>query len=172
MLGGVSLNKDSGFLEKRFTPRAAVTFSHSLPIAMPLCLHASLLHARPPHSPWLLLVILTVFNLRKRLTWCAACLSGARRGSLEESVSALPPRRSRRRGVRSVHFLHLLQVGAANFALISAAAGGVHALASAPHTPLRPPGSHLRPPLRDVRRCGPLHFPLPLLLRAGQVRED
>jgi hypothetical protein len=30
--GRVSLNKDSGFLEKGFTPRAAVTFLHSLPI--------------------------------------------------------------------------------------------------------------------------------------------
>jgi hypothetical protein len=29
----VSLNKDLGFLEKGFTPRAAVTFSHSLPIS-------------------------------------------------------------------------------------------------------------------------------------------
>jgi hypothetical protein len=26
--------------------------------------------------------------------------------------------------------------------------------------------------LLDVRRCGPLHFPLPLFFRAGQVRED
>jgi hypothetical protein len=42
----VSLNKDSGFLEKGFTPHAAVTFSHFLPIAAPLCLRASLLHAR------------------------------------------------------------------------------------------------------------------------------
>jgi hypothetical protein len=38
--------------------------------------------------------------------------------------------------------------------------------------PLCPPGSHLRPPLRDIRRCGPLYFPLSVLLRAGQVRED
>jgi hypothetical protein len=36
----VSLNKDSRFLEKGFTPRAAGTISHSLPIAcapLPLC---------------------------------------------------------------------------------------------------------------------------------------
>jgi hypothetical protein len=36
----VSLNKDSGFVEKGFTPRAAVTLSHSLPIAyapLPSC---------------------------------------------------------------------------------------------------------------------------------------
>jgi hypothetical protein len=38
--GRVSLNRDSGFLEKGFTPRAAVTFSHSLPIdcaSLPSC---------------------------------------------------------------------------------------------------------------------------------------
>jgi hypothetical protein len=38
--GRVSLNKDSGFLEKGFTPRAAVTLSHSLPITcapLPSC---------------------------------------------------------------------------------------------------------------------------------------
>jgi hypothetical protein len=44
--GRVSLNKDSGFLEKGFTPRAVVTFSHSLPIGCAHCLRASLLHAR------------------------------------------------------------------------------------------------------------------------------
>jgi hypothetical protein len=85
---------------------------------------------------------------------------------------ALPPRRSRRRGVRAAHLLHLLRVGTTDLALLSAAAGGVRASASAPHTPLRPLGNHLRPPLRDVRRCGPLHFSLPLLLRASQVREE
>jgi hypothetical protein len=45
----------------------------------------------PPHTPWLPLVTPTAFNLRKRLTWCATCLGGARRGSPEESVPALPP---------------------------------------------------------------------------------
>jgi hypothetical protein len=53
--GWVSLNEDSGFLEKGFTPRAAVTLSHSLPIdcaslpscsSTPLFLHAPLLYAR------------------------------------------------------------------------------------------------------------------------------
>jgi hypothetical protein len=41
--GRVSLNKDSGFFEKGFTPRAAVTFSHSLPIGyapLPSCFSA------------------------------------------------------------------------------------------------------------------------------------
>jgi hypothetical protein len=42
----VSLNKDSCFLEKGFTPRATITFLHSLPIVAPLFLHAPLLHAR------------------------------------------------------------------------------------------------------------------------------
>jgi hypothetical protein len=44
--GRVSLNRDSGFLEKGFTPRAAVTFLYSLPIACALCLRAPLLRAR------------------------------------------------------------------------------------------------------------------------------
>jgi hypothetical protein len=38
--GRVSLRKDSGFLEKGFTPHVAVTFSHSLPIGcapLPSC---------------------------------------------------------------------------------------------------------------------------------------
>jgi hypothetical protein len=43
--GRVSLNKDLGFLEKGFTPRDVVTFSHSLPSPAPLCLRAPLLHA-------------------------------------------------------------------------------------------------------------------------------
>jgi hypothetical protein len=45
----------------------------------------------PPHTPWLRLVTLTVSSLRKHSTWCATCLGGARQGSLEESVLALPP---------------------------------------------------------------------------------
>jgi hypothetical protein len=80
--------------------------------------------------------------------------------------------RSRRWGVCAVHLLHLLQASAADFSLLPTTAGGVRASASTPHTPLHPADSNLHPPLRDVRRCGPLHFPLPLLLRAGQVRED
>jgi hypothetical protein len=69
------------------------------------------------------------------------------------------PRRSRRRGVCVVHLLHLLQVGVADLALLSVAAGGVQASALAPHAPLHPPGGHLRPILRDVRRCGPCTSP-------------
>jgi hypothetical protein len=49
--GRVSLNKDSGFLEKGFTPRAAVTFSHSLPIScapLPSC--SSVPRPRPAHA--------------------------------------------------------------------------------------------------------------------------
>jgi hypothetical protein len=42
----------------------------------------------PPYTPWLCLVILTVFSLRRRSTWCAACLGGARQGSPEESAPA------------------------------------------------------------------------------------
>jgi hypothetical protein len=49
------LNEDSGFLEKGFTPRAAVTLSHYLPIdcapspscsSAPLCLRALVLYTR------------------------------------------------------------------------------------------------------------------------------
>jgi hypothetical protein len=101
-----------------------------------------------------------------------AFLGGARQNSQEESVPALPPWRSRHRGVRVVHLLQVLRVGAADLALLPAADGGVQASTSTPHAPLHPPDSNLRPPPRDVRRCGPLHFPLPLLLRASQVRED
>jgi hypothetical protein len=66
-----------------------------------------------------------------------------------------PPWRSRHRGVCAVHLVHLLRVGATDFALLPATAGGVRASASTPHAPLHPPGSDLRPPLRDVCRCGP-----------------
>jgi hypothetical protein len=44
-----------------------------------------------PHSPWLRLVILTAFSVRKRLTWCVAYSGGARQGSPEDSVPALHP---------------------------------------------------------------------------------
>jgi hypothetical protein len=85
-----------------------------------------------------------------------------------------PPWRSRRRGVCVVHLVHFLRVGAADFALLPATAGGVWASASTPHTPLHPPGSDLRPPLRDVCKCGPIHFPLPLffvLVRSGKTTD-
>jgi hypothetical protein len=85
--GRVSLNKDSSFLEKGFTPRATVTFSHSLnsylfafspnrlrPFAFVLLCSTP----APPHSPWLRLVTLIAFSLRKCLIWCVVCLGGAR----------------------------------------------------------------------------------------------
>jgi hypothetical protein len=128
----------------------------------------------PPHSPWLRSVILISFRLRKRSIWCVACLGGARQGSPEESVPALPPWRSRRRGVCVVHLLHFLRVGAADFALLPATAGGVWALASTPHTPLHAPGSDLRPPLQDVRRCAPctsLFRYFFVLVRSGKTRD-
>jgi hypothetical protein len=89
--GRVSLNKDSGFLEKGFTLRAAVTFSHSLPIDAPLCLCAPLLHARAATPAMASLGHPDRFQPEEALTWCMACLGGARQGSPEESVSALPP---------------------------------------------------------------------------------
>jgi hypothetical protein len=51
--GRVSLKKDSGFLEKGFTPRAAVTFSHSLPngcAPLPLCSSALRPRRRTRHG--------------------------------------------------------------------------------------------------------------------------
>jgi hypothetical protein len=51
--GRVSLNKDSGFLEKGFTPRAAGTLSHSLPIAcapLPSCSSAPRPRRRTRHG--------------------------------------------------------------------------------------------------------------------------
>jgi hypothetical protein len=119
----------------------------------------------PPHSPWLCSVILIAFRLRKSSIWCVA-------RSSEESVPVLPPWQSHRRGVCVVHLVHFLRVGAADFALLPATAGGVRASASTPHAPLHPSGSDLRPPLRDVCRCDLLHFPLPLFFCAGQVWED
>jgi hypothetical protein len=84
--GRVSLNKDSGFLEKGFTPRAAVTFSHSLPIGyIPLPSCSSVPHSRCRTCHGL------AFSLWKRLIWCVACLGGARQGSPEESMPAPPP---------------------------------------------------------------------------------
>jgi hypothetical protein len=44
--GRVSLNKDSSFLEKGFTPRATVTFCILSQSTVPLCLRAPLFHAR------------------------------------------------------------------------------------------------------------------------------
>jgi hypothetical protein len=79
------------------------------------------------------------------------------------------PRRSHRRGVRALCFLPLLRVGAADLAFLPTAAGGARPPALAPHAPLHPPGSHLRPPVRDVRGGGALHLPLPPFLRVGEV---
>jgi hypothetical protein len=45
----------------------------------------------PPHTPWLRLVILTAFSLRRRSTWCATCLGGARRGLPEEFGAGAVP---------------------------------------------------------------------------------
>jgi hypothetical protein len=44
--GRVSLNRDSGFLEKGFTPRAAVTFRILFQSTTPLCLRALQLYTR------------------------------------------------------------------------------------------------------------------------------
>jgi hypothetical protein len=90
--GRVSLNKDLGFLEKGFTPRAAVTFfAFSTNRLRPFAFVLLCSTPAPPHMPWLRLVILTAFSLRRCSTWCAACLGGARQGSPEESTPAPSP---------------------------------------------------------------------------------
>jgi hypothetical protein len=106
--------------------------------------------------------------VRGLLGWSAPGLSGRFR------AGAAPLGDLAAGGVRVVHLLHLLRVGAADFALLSAAAGGVRASASTPHAPLRPPDSHLRPPLRDVRRCGPctsLFRYFFVLVKSGKTRD-
>jgi hypothetical protein len=49
--------------------------------------------------------------------------------------------------------------------------GGSRSRAPAPHTPLHPSGGHLRSPVRDVCGGGVVHFSLPPIFRAGEVRE-
>jgi hypothetical protein len=141
-------NKDSGFLEKGIHPACISYLFAFSPNRLRLFAFVLLCSPlTPPHTPWLRLVTLSVSSLREHSTWCAACSDGARRHRSSQ--------RSRRRGVRVVHLLHLLRVGAADLALLLTAAGGVRTSASAPHAPIHPLGGHLRPPLRDVRRCGP-----------------
>jgi hypothetical protein len=129
-------------LEKGFTPRAAVTLSHSLAIVAPFRLRAlcAPLHSRSP-APHL--------HRRRRhdFAWPTRPLpdrgdtqcgapparmerTGARR---EDPRWCRPPRKPRRRGVRFVCLLHLLWVGAADLAFLPAIVGGVRAPTSAPH---------------------------------------
>jgi hypothetical protein len=82
-----------------------------------------LLSLSPPRLPWLRWFITT--RPRWRSTQCVACLDGARQCLLGGSGPALPPRRSRHREVCALRSLSLLRVGAADFAVLPTAVGGV-----------------------------------------------
>jgi hypothetical protein len=87
----VSGRERESFLEKGFAPHAAVTLSHSLPIACApllscffvpcprhwLCPFVFVLLSSTSTLPWLRSVTPTASNLRGSSTWCAACLGGA-----------------------------------------------------------------------------------------------
>jgi hypothetical protein len=99
----------------------------------------------PSRLPWPRWFVPIATRPRWRSTQCVACLDGARLRLPGGSGPALPPRRSRRRGVCALCSLSLLQVGAADFVVLPAVAGGVRASTPAPHTPLHSPGGHLCP---------------------------
>jgi hypothetical protein len=86
------------FLEKGFTPRAAVTLLHFLPtiapfrlraLRAPLLLRSPALHRRSRHG--LASSPPSVSSLRWHSTWCATCTDGARRRSPEGSAPAPLP---------------------------------------------------------------------------------
>jgi hypothetical protein len=119
------------FLEKGFTSRVAVTLSHFLPtvvpfhlraLCAPLLLRSSAFHRRSRHglaSPSRALPVRggTQLGAQPARMGCA----NVRRKDLCRRFS---PRRSRHWGVRALRFLPLLRVGAADLALLPAAAGG------------------------------------------------
>jgi hypothetical protein len=95
-------------MKKGSPPRVAVTLSHSLPIdcaLSPSCFFVPRPHRRlcpfafallsstpsPPCTPWLRLVTPTASSLRRRSTWCVACLGGARQRTPQGSAPALLP---------------------------------------------------------------------------------
>jgi hypothetical protein len=149
------------FLEKGFTPRAAVTLSHFLPTAAPFRLQAlraplhlcsSAFRRRSHHglaSPSRALLVRG--GTQPGAQPAQMGRAGIRRKDPRQRLS---PRRSRRRGVCALRLLPLLWVGAADLAFLPAATGGSRPPTSAPHTPLHPSGSHLCPPVRDVRGGG------------------
>jgi hypothetical protein len=173
------LGRASGgvFLEKGFTPRAAVTLSHSLlllrPFASepsaPLCIRAlllstaiaamaSLVHPERFQSEG------TLNLVRNLLGWSAPafveriCASATALGDLAAGEFML--------------FVSYLSCGlvlpiSPFFLLLLEELG----LQLQHLTPLHPPGSHLRSPMRDVRGGGTVYLPLPPFLRAGEVRE-
>jgi hypothetical protein len=80
----VSLKKDSPRVQQ--LPFCILSQS-----VVPLCFVLLCSMLAPPHTPWLRSVILIAYRLRRSSIWCMACLGGARQGSPEGSVPALPP---------------------------------------------------------------------------------
>jgi hypothetical protein len=105
----------------------------------------ALLSFLPPQSPWPCWFIPSISRPRRRLTRCATCSDGARRRSPGGSGPTLLPSAISLRGVCALRLLSLLQVGAADFAVLLTTAGGVQTPTPAPHAPLHPPGGHLCP---------------------------
>jgi hypothetical protein len=94
----VTLRCHRVYLEKGFTPRAAVTLSHSLPTAAPFRLRAlrAPLHSRSSafrhrSRPWPRWFIPSASSPRGHSTWCATCSDGACRRSPEGSAPAPLP---------------------------------------------------------------------------------
>jgi hypothetical protein len=119
------------FLEKGFTPRAAVTLSHSLQLlcpfasepSAPLCIRALLLSAAVVAMASLVHPERFQFEgalnlVRNLLGWGVPAFAGRIR------AGATPLGDLAARGVRALRLLPLLRVGAADLAFLPAAAGG------------------------------------------------
>ena len=122
----------------------------------------------PPHMPWLRSIILITFRLRKHSIWCVACLGGARQGSPEEIVPAFPPVAISPPGTSYMSCRLVLPI--LPFFLVLLEEFGLQLQPLTSHSILQAAiFVHLCEMFVSV---APLHFPLPLLLLAGQVRED
>jgi hypothetical protein len=81
---------------------------------------------------------------------------------------------SRRWGVCALRSLSLLRVGAADFAVLPAVAGGVRASTPAPHTPLHSPGGyfvHFCEMFVGVAACTSLFRQFFVLVRSGKGKD-
>jgi hypothetical protein len=123
--------------------------------AVPLCLHAPPFHACATAHAMASLDHPDHFQAEEALNLVRGLLGWSASGLTGRNCAGVSPLGDLATG----HLLHVLQVGAADFALLPGTAGGVRASASTPHAPLHPTGSNLCPPLRDVRRCGPPALP-------------
>jgi hypothetical protein len=138
--GRVSLKNDSPRVQQ-------LPFRILSQLVAPLCLHAPLFHARAVAHAMASLGHPDPFQAEEALNLVRGLLGWSVPGLAGRICAVAAPWRSRLREVCAVHLLHLLWVGAADFALLPATAGGVWASASTPHAPLHPPGNNLRSPL-------------------------